>query len=170
MLAKFLSICGPIFFTALKLLAISMRSSSLSSGLESSLLLAKLTFWKFGGVHHPVGQFAHTYPSQSHSYNWKRQFSSVCWWVTSTCLSDYFFICIKICCYIFLFTLSHISRFLCWQYWLLLSDYYHHPIHWHCPRGASGVSTNCSRSCGFCFVWVNANCSYPSTALSFIIR
>ena len=84
-------------------------------------------------------------------------------------LSDYFFICIEICCYIFLFTLSHVSGFLCWQYWLLLPEYYYHPIHWHCPRGASGVSTNCSRSCGFCFVWVNANCSYPSTTLSFII-
>ena len=44
MLNKSFPIDGPIFFTALKLLAISMRPSLLSSGLESSLLLVKLIF------------------------------------------------------------------------------------------------------------------------------
>ena len=38
------------------------------------------------------------------------------------------------------------------------------------PRVAFGVNANCSCSRSFCFIWVNANCSYPSTALSFILR
>ena len=88
MLAKFFPIGGPVFTTALKLLAISLMrsSSSLSVDSESSLLL-------------PLGS------------------------------PTYY--------------------------------YYHHPLHWQ--------KLIITVPMAFFFVWVNANCSYPSTALSFIV-
>ena len=85
MLTKFFPIGGPIFFTALKLLAISMRPSLLSSGLESSLLLVKLTFLVVSTIQW-VTLSTHAQVKATHIAK-KDSSSSVCWWVTLTCLS-----------------------------------------------------------------------------------
>ena len=93
--------------TALKSLAISLMrsSSSLSSGSESSLLLAKLTF---GLLMVSTSRSIRSSKSEPPC----KDSSFFCRWVNLTCLSNYFFICVEICCYTFPFTLSPVSGFL----------------------------------------------------------
>ena len=85
--------------------------------------------------------------------------------MTFTCLFNYFFICIEIC-YTFPFTLSHVSHFLLTVLTTTTTIILYTSIG---PIGVSVINANFSCPRGFCFVWINASSSYPSTAVSFII-
>ena len=88
MLAKFFPVGGPVFYTALKSLAISLMrsSSSLCSDSESSLLMAKLTFGLL------VASTSRSIWSSKSKPSYKDSSSSAGGWLSPACQTNFSFV------------------------------------------------------------------------------
>ena len=133
----------------------ALKWPSFSSGLKWSLLLVKLTFRLL-----VVSTSWSIDPSKSDPPYKDSSFPPGGWLSSTT-----FLFLLKFVVTDFLITLSNINSFLL----TILSTTTIILCTGIGPRGVSGDNASCSCPCGFSFVRVNANSSYP-TALSFIIH